>query len=341
MLIATVFLSFILLLLLPFLPGIFELIRKKDADPLFIPMDYLRNPRYFGKSFKRLLHRATAGFTLSPGMRDVKLSKDEKVELTHSLNISGNKEINHILYIIGNLVSGSRVQFKNEVYVTGDATIGPNNIFQALAGDGNITIEEGVQFQRWLDAEGNIDVSRNCSLGISASSGKRLSLAEDCVFRRLNGMPIVTGHNIITSTNLSGRPLLSGGLLNSKLPFTRKKDASIPQGTIVHDDVVFLQDVKIGSGSVIKGTVKSYGRIILEDNVTVDGNIFADDDIFIGREAKIGGHIFSQMSVYISGQTTISFPDKIKSVIGKKSVKIEQDVVIYGYVATEGDGIVI
>jgi predicted acyltransferase (DUF342 family) len=341
MLIAAVFLSFIILLLLPFMPGIFELIRKKDAEPLFISMDYLRNPRYFGKSFKRLLHRATAGFTLSPGMRDVQLSKNEKVELTHSIKIPADKEINHIIYTIGNLISGNQVQFKKEVYVTGDASIGPNNTLQALAGDGNISIEEGVKFQRWLDGEGNIEVGRNCSLGISVSSGGRLRLAEDCIFRRLNGMPIITGNQIAATADIPGRSSLSGELLTPSTAFIRKKDTFIPHGTVINDNVVFRQDVKIGSDSILKGTIKSYGKIILEDNVTIDGNIFADGDIFIGRKAKIGGHIFSQASICISEQTIISSPEKIKSVIGKKSVKIEKDVVIYGYVTTEGDGIVI
>ena len=341
MLISTVFIFFIILLLLPFLPGILELIRKKDAEPLFIKMDYIRNPRYFGKSFKMLLHRATAGFTLCPGMRDVRLSKDEKVEIAHSLNISANKETDHMLYIMGNLVTDSDAQFTKEVYVTGDAVIGPNNIFQALAGDGDITIAEGVQVQRWLDAEGDIDVGQNCRLGISVSSGSMLSLSKDCVFRRVNGMPIITGRNRITSINSPAEPSLSIELLTSRPSFIRRKDNSIPPGTIIKDNIVFLQDIKIGCNSIIKATIKSYGKIILEDNVTIDGNVFADGDIIIGRKSKIGGHIFSQMSVYISEQVTISCPEKIKSVIGKKSVKIEQDVVVYGYVATEGDGIVI
>jgi predicted acyltransferase (DUF342 family) len=338
MYIIIVIILFIFLFLLPFLPGIIELFRKQDAEPLFIAMEYIRNPRYFGKSFKRLIHRATAGFTLSPGMRDVKLSKDEKVELTHSLNISADREINHMLYVIGKFVSGSNAKFNKEVYVIEDAVIGANNLIQAFAGDGNVKVEEGVQFHRWLDAEGDIVIDENCNLGISASSSSKLCVARNCIFRRLFGMPIVTGQNWITSIvdSIESTPLTES--IHTRSSFMRRKDRDVPPETVFEDNVVFVNDVKIGKGCIFKGSIKCYGKLVLEENVTIYGNVFTDGDILIGWNARIIGHVFSQMSIHISGQTVISNPDKIKSVIGKKSVNIEEGVIIYGYVATEGEG---
>lgn len=329
---------FILLFFLPFLPGILELFRREDAEPLFISMDYIRNPRYFGKAFKRLLHRATAGFTLSPGIRDVKLSKDEKVELAHSANISAETEIKHMLYVIGEFVSASRTRFIKEVYVTDNATIGPYNIFQAFAGDLDVTVGEGTQFLRWIDADGDIRIEKGCNLGINTSSGGKLVIGSECLFRRLFGMPIVTGKHYDEVEDKKEKHLSFSEPLPSVSSFVRKKDSYIPPGTIFDGNIVFTRDVLIGSGTVIKGDVKCYGKIVLQENVTIEGNIFADKDIIVGQNAKIRGHIFSQMSVYISEKTMISCSDKIKSVIGKKSISIEQGVIIYGFVTTEGEG---
>jgi len=337
MLIAIAFLLTILLFLLPFLPGIIELIRKEDAKPLFIPMDYVRNPRYFGKSFKRMLHRATAGYTLTPGIRDVQLSKPEKVEIAHSFNASEKRDVQYMLYVIGNLVSGSNVIFNKEVYATDNIVIGPNNILQALAADVNVTVSEGVQFRRWLDAEGDIDIAANCNLGISASSGGRLYLAGNCNFRRLYAMPILTGHYETAYEHVEANAP-SDKLMSSGLSFIRRKDSEISPGTVIDKNVVFPQDVRIGKGSTISGHIKAYGKIVIEADVVITGNILADGDIFVGRNTKIQGHVFSQMSMYISSQSVISQPNKIKSVIGKKSITIEKNVTIYGYVATEGTG---
>jgi len=338
MLIIMAFIIFILMFILPFVPGIFELILKKDAAPLFISMEYIRNPRYFGRSFKGLLHKATAGFTLSPGLRDIRLSKDEKIEITGPLNIPAKKEINNMLYIIGGLISGNNVQYKKEAYVIENADIGHDNTIQAMAGDGNIVIGERVNLLRWIDANGDIVIGEGGDLGISVSSDNKLCLARNCLFRRLFGMPIATGPDwlgtIIDSVELESLPESS----HRRLSFKRKTDTSVPQGTVLYENVVFTGDVKIGKDSVLKGSIKSYGKLTLEENVTVLGNIFAEGDIIIGVNARIGGHVFSQASIYIAGRTVISCMDTIKSVIGKKSIRIEQNVIIYGYVTTEGEG---
>ena len=130
-------------------------------------------------------------------------------------------------------------------------------------------------------------------------------------------------------------------LLSPELSFVRIKDRTIPPGTIMGKNIVFPQDVQIGYGSILRGNIKSYGKLVLEDNVMIDGNLFADGDIIIGRGAIISGNVFSQKTVHISGGTVISRPDTIKSVIGKKSVRIEENVTIYGYVTTEGEGVVV
>ena len=341
MMISIVFVLFIMLFFLPFLPGIAELVRKEDAEPLYIAMDYIKDPRYFGKSFKELLHQATDGFTSAPGIRDIQLSKKESLETTGSMDVLKAEEVDHLLCVQGDLVSRGNAQFQKEVFVTGDASMGPNNIIQVLAADGNVTIGADVQLKRWLDADGDIDIGAGCNLGISASSVRKLHLGRHCHFRRLYGIPIATGDNGATTRNHFESSLPPMEVLPPELSFVRIKDHTIPPGTIMGKNIIFPQDVQIGHGSIFRGNMKSYGKLVLEDNVTVDGNVFADGDIIIGRGAIITGHVFSQKTVYISDGTVISCPDTIKSVIGKKSVRIEENVTIYGYVTTEGEGMVV
>lgn len=338
MIISIIIISFLLLFLLPFIPGLIEIAKKEDAEPLPIAMDYIRHPRYFAKSFKQMLEQATNGFTLGHGIHKVKLSKEETLEIHPSLVIRDTEEINHLLYIQGNLVSGSDVHLNKEVHSTDNALIGRNNIIQALSTDGDAQISDGVRFRRWLDAEGDIIIKENCNLGISASSAKIIYLTDNCVFRRLFGRPIITGNPMATCktpVEISRLPVI---LLRSISTFKRKKDKMIPPETIEHSNVVFINDVQIGHGSIFRGNIKSYGRIILESDVTVCGNIISDGDIIIGRNSKIGGHVFSQTSIHISEGSCISRPDKIKSIIAKKAIHIENQVIIYGYVTTEGIG---
>jgi predicted acyltransferase (DUF342 family) len=341
MMISIIFVLFILFFFLPFLPGIIEIARKEDADPLYIAMDYIKDPRYFGKSFKLLLSRVTNGFTSAPGISDILLSKKERLQTTGSMDVLNTGKVDHLLCVQGDLNSHGNAQFHKEVFVTGNASMGPNNTIQVLAADGSITIAADLQLKRWLDADGDIDIGARCNLGISASSGKKLHLGQNCIFRRLYGVPITTGNGGKTSIDDFESLLPPMETLPPELSFVRIKDHTIPSGTIMGKNVVFPQDVKIGHGSILRGNIKSYGKLVLEDNVIIDGNLFADGDIVIGSGAKISGNVFSQKSVHISNGTVISRPDTIKSVIGKKAVRIEENVTIYGYVTTEGQGMVV
>jgi predicted acyltransferase (DUF342 family) len=338
MLIAITALILIALFSLPFLPGIIEWIRKRDAEPLFISMEYVRNPRYFGKSFRKILQGANAGSVVSPGIRNLMLSKEEKVEVTRSVHFEGNLTVDHLVYTIGDLTSDDGVLFNKEVYVTGNVVLGRDNVLQAMAGDGEMMLGEGAKCRRWLDAEGTIRAGKNCTLGISVSSGDKLFLEKNCFFRRLFGMPIVTGREEIVDGRVTESPSLPKKLLSNGLTFLPIKEKSISPGAIINDDVVFLNDIQVGSGVRFKGNIKSRGKLILKDNVVVEGNIFSDGDIIVGRNAIICGHVFSQMTVRIAEQTVISCPNKIKSIVGKKAVLLEPDVTIYGFVTTEGEG---
>ena len=48
------------------------------------------------------------------------------------MDIPNAGEVHHLLCVQGDLVSRGNAQFHKEVFVTGDASMGPNNIIQVL-----------------------------------------------------------------------------------------------------------------------------------------------------------------------------------------------------------------
>jgi len=204
-----------------------------------------------------------------------------------------------------------------------------------LVAEGKMVIANGTKIERWLDAEGTITVEENCNLGICTSSGNKLYIDQNCLFRRLYGMPIITGNElaVVALPKADFPPLTSA--------FVRTKDREIPAGTVIDKHIVFTKDVKIGRNAVFMGDVKSYGNVVIEENVIIYGSVFADGDIRLGSRTIVLGNIFSQGSIFLSARAKISRPNVLKSVIGKKGVNIEKGVIIYGYVATEGQGMTI
>jgi predicted acyltransferase (DUF342 family) len=340
MTIILVFALLILMFIIPFLPGIIEYYRKTDADPLFVPVGYSKEPRYFSTSFKHILAHSVEGLQAGKEILDITLSKEEKIEITTDRIIPPGKEIDHLLYIKGDLTSGDHVKLIMDVFVTGNVSLGADNIVQVLAADGNITIAEGVLFNRWVDAEGKLDISANCNLGISATSGSILRIAGDCLFRRLYAMPIVSGIIYEPAIDDYDKIFANKNILFDS-SFVREKKTVIEPSTEMDKNIVFEKTVEIGHDCIFRGAVKSYGNLNIMENVTVCGNIFADGDIRLGKGTIVLGNIFSQGSVFLTSGVKVSRPNIIKSVIGKKDVTIEKDVIIYGYVATEGLGMTI
>lgn len=359
-----IFVVFFILLLIPFIPAVVELIRPRDALPLFIRMDYSKEPRYFGRSFKGILKNSVSADT-SPGIREVKLSRNEKVEIASSRRIGIGENVDHILYIIGDLVSEDKARLNKEVYVTGDASIGSMNTLRAIACEGRLYLSSNVSIARWADAEGRVEAGDSCDLGINISSGNELRIGRGCKFKRLYGTPIITYsfeglcpsnslkkdifENIFLGVLKGLRPFMDSGNIDRQSTIRAVSDdawivdkdcMTVPPLTRVEGNLIVKKDLKVRNGCDIVGSIKTYGDLTLESDVRISENVFSEGDIEIGEYSTIAGDIFSQGGITIKGKARIGSPGEIKSVIGKRRISLGPDVIIYGYVMTEGSGIV-
>jgi len=90
----------------------------------------------------------------------------------------------------------------------------------------------------------------------------------------------------------------------------------------------------------IKGNIKTYDNLTIKGNIEIDGNIFGEKDIFIGENAHIRGNVFSQGKIILEDKAKIGEEGKIKSIIAKKGIYIKGRIKVYGFMMTEGEGIV-
>lgn len=338
MMLALAAILLVLLFLLPFLPGARESRRKQDAEPLHIDMEYRKDPRYFSLSFRKKFVASLDGLAQAEGFRELMLSKEEKTQIIGSGRFQEGQVVENMLYVMQDLVSGKQVTFNKEVYVRGTARIGEENQLQALACDSTLHLAKGARFYRWLDAEGDIIAAEQCMLGMDAACGGTLSLAHGCTFMRLYGFPIAVGADPLMqehSADLLGHDMtvFEGSAIERDLthiPPRSRKDCSI----ISADSLV------IGEESVIRGHVKTHGTLIIGARVTIIGNVFAEGAIEIGPHSRVLGTVFSQDQVLLQQGVRVGARDRIKSVIGKKAVTLEDNVRVYGQVMTEGKGVV-
>jgi len=349
----------VLLFLFPFMAGMRELGKKADVTPLFINMDYAKDPRYFGQSFRKVLLSAIAKFNCPNGVHFLNISKQEATAILDSAKISSGEVLSEIYYVKQDLTSDYGASFEKEVYVRGNATIGEKNALRAMACDGDAHIGSGTTFVRWLDVEKNIVVGEKCDLGVSASCSGHLLLAPGCSFKRLYGFPVAAGaapalapeQDTPASVDASIREAAAaspaagtvgqpddGALQVSEEVVHNIR--SVPHHSQYDCSIITNRSLIIEEHAIVKGHVKTYGSLATGADVIITGNVFAEGDVHLGPGSRVNGTIFTQGCVILDEGVTIGSPTRTKTVVGKKGVEIHRAAIVYGYVMTEGEGTV-
>jgi predicted acyltransferase (DUF342 family) len=245
------------------------------------------------------------------------------------------------LYINEELESEPGVHFENDIYSLGEVTIGEDNLVRTIAGDSNITLGKGSTVVRWIDSEKDIFVESGCDLGHSTSAVGSIKLSNDVHFRRLFGSPVSIGNSKTVSIQ-SSVPVVYPKDIESIADIATYKpsDTKIESGYTTSKSIIADHDVKTGDNCTFGGSIKCHGDLEIGDNCTVSGNLFAEGCITIGKNCKIRGSVFSQCGVTISEGSQIGVPDEYVSVIGKQAIVLKDNINIYGYLLTEGQGVV-
>jgi acyl-[acyl carrier protein]--UDP-N-acetylglucosamine O-acyltransferase len=338
MMLTGAFILLLVLFVLPFAPGVREFRKQRDAAPLFINMEYHKYPRYFATSFRKKMVDSLTDSNATEGHRELNLSKREQVQIIDQAVFRQEESLGHLLYVLRDLESGVNVSFGKEVYVRGAARIGTINRLHALACDGDIRIGRGTRVVRWIDAEGDVVAGESCSLGIDATCGGMLSAGRSCTFLRLFGNPVCAGE-AGTRDDVWQEFEDAPALLTPDEAINRNPP-DIPPLSLTQSSIVSDASLTVADYAVVRGHIKSHADLILGAQVTVTGNIFADGDVVLGPGCRVLGAVFSQQHITLKESAQVGSRNRIKSVIGKKGVTLEQGARVFGFVMTEGRGLI-
>ncbi|MCP5053557.1 MAG: hypothetical protein GY940_40700 [bacterium] len=366
--ITMVLLAFILMSMAPFLMAIKELKRPKDDGSLYIDMHHSKDPFYFGRAFQKLVEKKIAPNGFDRAQVNIKLSKMEPVEISSCKVIPNDTEINRLFYIKRDLSTGSRVIMNKDVYVKGAVRINKNNTLRAIYGEEDIRLDRDCRVVRWVCGEKNMTVAGGADLGRSATCEGRMELEPNCRFHALFAAPVSTSDGTIPEN--SHWPLkvrvpkkTAWKIIKKHVSISCNEEdvekeqenqeennlhwnvtqqrVTIEAGSEITSNFVARRELVIKENCQIQATVKAYGDVFIRKNSVIHGDIFAEGNIHISENCILMGNVFSQAGITIGNGVRISRPDSIKSVIGKRSVEIGKNTVIYGYVLTEGTGMTV
>ncbi|MBI4751376.1 MAG: hypothetical protein HY774_23095 [Acidobacteria bacterium] len=329
--------AFVLLLGVPLVPGLLELRRPQDGKPLAVDPEYSRDPRYFGRQFRaQLLHRLERN-PLEPATCSLQdqLLIEPHLKILDTLTLADHSNQSVLLVARRKSTIGEKCLL-GDCYFADGVTLGTGTTVTCLAADADTWIGAHCQIDQWIDVEGNLYLKNNCVLGKSATAEGKLQLEEGCHFHRLWGLPIqTTSSKASIPTQKTGLPLPSS--IDQAVVWGNRK-LSLPKDTILSRDLVVYGDLEIGENSSLFGNIKTHGTLTVGAGVRIEGNIFSRKSMFLGVNSQILGNVFSEKEIYLASGTTVGDTFRQKSVIAAGQIRIEPEVIIFGWVLTEKGG---
>jgi predicted acyltransferase (DUF342 family) len=338
---------FLMLLIIPFVPAVLEMFYPKDNEPLLIRQDYTRDPRYFDKNFVEELQLYLTDPDLHRG-KPVKFNNMIPMKYYDKLSAQDAFHSKFLIIIEKNLLSGKNSKYQQPVYVKGKAELGAKADIDILVAGGDIVLGPETTVRKWAGTDHNITVGESSFLGKRVACDGTLRLAKGCLFNSLYALPIAT-YGADVSANLQA-PFAVEIPLDQADNITHVSDfnwyvsrdyMTIPPYSIVNNSMIVKSDLVLRKGVVVNGDLKVYGKVLMEKDVRIYGELISDGDIEIGEDCYIRENLFSQSRIMIKQGVRIGLPGQFKSVVGKKGIRIEKNVIIYGYIMTAGIGVIL
>jgi predicted acyltransferase (DUF342 family) len=318
-----------MLFMLPLLPAIFELQRKRDATPLSVVQQHAGEIRHFAGGFRKCIDvlqeslnqcvasSTNGSSTLADGETCILLGRDDAAVAESEMR---GPICRSVIAAGVNLSPASGLTFLKEVYAGGQFRGGERTTYRAILGNKSIYIGRGSKVTRWAHASDNFQIDHGCELYGRVSCDRDMSLQSGCGFQRLNAPRIVLGDET-SAPDSSGDPFSeASGPTPLEQPRQRKLiegDWEIMPGEIVTENIVTRGKLHIGTGAKIFGSVKSNGELTVEPGVTLAGSLIGAATIHIGGGCKIRGPVIAEYRMTIeSGSqcgaaeapTTVSAP---------------------------------
>lgn len=314
--------------------------KKRKGEVLKINQDKIRDPRFFGKSFSTQVEDNLSKIKDNT----INLSKPEAV-IESDKEIIREKSVDKVVIAREKDYQSLGVEeFKKEIY-------GGRNIIaaghkqlslRAAYSKRNMIIGPNTNVTRWLDAEGTLAIYDNCDLGLSSSSGIRMSVASNCRFRRLYAPEIRIGQ--YPEDQIDAKDGKNPAIYNMPVQMNIEKNIKhisnemIDHNGVVGYTVISEDNLIITEDIIIQGDVRGNQGVRLSEGSVVCGNIFAEGDIYLGKNTCVLGNIFSQENIYFGERAVAGQKGRICSVIARGKITFEKDNFVFGYVNCEKQG---
>ncbi len=329
-----------------------------DIDP-----DYVRIEDYFARSFRLKVSEwleLPVRASLPDGTQLID-KEGEVVRVSGPAKYPAHSQSDEILVVQGSFGCGDGCVFSREILVGEDAAVGSGTRLQAIAADGDVTLDAGVHIARWVDSSGELEIGPGTVVLSRATAGRLIRLGSGSkvasAFAPVVSSPHVSAdgasqsaaqpapkHEIPDSVKAGDKAATSvtAGIDPARL-HRLSTDTWLYDGNLVPSVPVLVTkklivrgDCTLVSGSVLECDLKASGRIEVGERTVCGGNLVAGEDIVMGQAVRFAGVVHAGRSLRFSRGVRGGDTAARVAAFAGESLLLEDDVLIHGKLASGG-----
>jgi hypothetical protein len=342
--------------LVALLPALREHFARTDSDPLRLSSE-AAYVRFFAHSFHRYVQeqlrelrvKARGQPTMITTLSDnssawYALPSDGIVTLFDGVGESADR---HALAAISEapVRVPADTSVLRELYTSGSLEGGKGSVYRALLVDDDASLADETTIVRWVDAGGSLRIGRNSTLCGRASCWGTMFLDEGTRFHRLAAPRIEFGSAASVAEPMSvvkyaadSRVAPPSGAAVGSGRWAMDGDFAIPDGGVVHSNLVLTGTLTVGRGARIHGAIRSR-EVIAGDDCTFAQSIVATERMTVGERCRITGPVVVEGEAVIGAGSRIGAPGD-ETTISAMFVRMGRGAVLCGEVWAREQGFV-
>ena len=327
--------------------------RMRGVQSNEIDLHYVRVEDYFGRSFRAKMQdwmELPAMDTSTANLREIEKGS-ERLFVAPVAAYPDSVRESGILAVENAFTCGANCRFLREIFARQSADIGVNSRLQAIAVDGDLTLRQGVDVVRWVDAKGMLDIRDRCRVGARATSSTRIRLGLDSRCLSLFAPEIETQgrQEAVVSLQLARAgsilippPENEDGSLAEQDGINLKRLHRMSADTWIYEgDLDFQQPVHLRASLVVMGKFVCGEASLLEGDIRArsieiggvslcKGNLVAERDLLLGRRATFQGVLHAGGNMRLArGVRGFNVSHPVAGFAGER-LAVEPNVVVNG-----------
>lgn len=343
------FITAMVLMVLPFIPTLREWLAPTDDAPLPIDQNATHELRHFADSLRKLIGHLLGqaptrdelhhiGKSLfHNGTQVTILHDDDGLDLSATgAELQAAGKLAHITIFADSAQIPAGCETLADIFAMKDIQVGSSAQLRSCCANQHMQLAQNVLIHRWADAD-TITAGRDLTVHGRITALSSIRFSDNSQFIRAGAPAMYFGER--DDAHVVAAEVYALPLPNSRR-YLFDSDTTISHEIPCDGDFVVRGSAQIAAGSTIFGSIKAHDYLRLQESVSVAGSVISGKGIVIGAGCAILGPLISEDDIIIGPNSIIGSAAIPTTIICRKLV-VAQGVVIHGVVTTQDSAYVV